>query len=121
MISRQRLRGRGRFIAVRTAGREGRSGHVKVRAIANGLHVSRAGFALPKVRPAVVRNRLRRRLREILRPVLAEQPGYDLVVSVAPAGALLAFDQLRDAVLEALGRALSRAGGVAAENGGSSR
>lgn len=49
----------------------------------NGLDKARVGFAVPRATGgAVQRNRLRRRLRELLRPRVAELAGFDVVVSV---------------------------------------
>jgi ribonuclease P protein component len=49
----------------------------------NGLDKARVGFAVPRATGgAVQRNRLRRRLRELLRPRLAELAGVDVVISV---------------------------------------
>lgn len=47
---------------------------------------------------AVVRNRVRRRLREILRaaPLI---PGHDIVVTAYPEAAGASFDELREATL----------------------
>jgi len=60
----------------------------------------RVGYAIPRAAgPAVVRNRLRRRLRAVVRELLFE-PG-DYLISVAPAAAELSFDQLRGHVQQA--------------------
>ena len=54
----------------------------------------RIAYAIPKaVGPAVVRNRLRRRLRAIVRE-LPWAPG-DHLISASPVAAELSFDQLR--------------------------
>ena len=47
---------------------------------------------------AVVRNRVRRRLREILRAVPLI-PGHDIVVTAYPEAAGASFDELREAAL----------------------
>jgi ribonuclease P protein component len=63
----------------------------------NGLRESRAGFAIGKrVGNAVTRNRVRRRLREIVRatPLV---PGYDIVITARPEAVLATFDELRGA------------------------
>jgi ribonuclease P protein component len=70
-----------------------------IRGVPNGLTVSRVGFAVStKIdKRAVVRNRIRRRLREIFRVELLPRfvGGYDLVVIVKPAAAKALFADLR--------------------------
>ncbi len=88
---------------------------------ANGLQVARVGFALVGLRSSVRRNLLRRRLRESIRPLLAQLAGHDVVL-VAPADAAnLSFAELRAAVQTCAERALLRAksaeGGSTADNG----
>jgi len=64
----------------------------------NGLPYNRYGYAIGKrVGAAVVRNRVRRRLREIIR-ALTLTPGYDVVLTAGEASAAATFDQLRQAV-----------------------
>ena len=79
---RHRLRGRGRFAAVRSAGVESRRGLVRVRVLPNGLDVFRAGLAVFGARTAVERNRARRVMRAALAPMASEIGGLDAVVSV---------------------------------------
>jgi ribonuclease P protein component len=55
---------------------------------------------------AVVRNRVRRRLREIVRRQMPNvEPGWDLVVSARPAAVTATFLQLSEAVADVLRRA----------------
>lgn len=69
-----------------------------------GLSVSR------KVGKAVVRNTVRRRLREVFRLCVSEIPGdLDLVVSARPAASGATFEELR----AEFGKALSRVGNQA--------
>jgi ribonuclease P protein component len=72
------------------------------------LGTTRFGFATGRVLgPAVVRNRVRRRLREALRVMAPSfQPGWDVLIIARPA--IVAVDH--DAVVKALGRLLRRAG-----------
>lgn len=77
-----------------------------VRARRNGLGLQRFGIATGrKVGPSVVRNRVRRRIREILRawagPVDA---GWDILVVARAASATATFDELRAALTGLLGR-----------------
>ena len=64
----------------------------------NDLPHNRFGFAIGKrVGGAVVRNRVRRRLREILR-ALPLAPGHDLVLTSGATSATATFQELRTAV-----------------------
>ncbi len=64
----------------------------------NGLGPNRRGYAVGRrIGPAVVRNRVRRRLREILR-ALTLTPGFDLVLTPGPQAVHATFDDLCEAV-----------------------
>jgi ribonuclease P protein component len=121
VISRHRLRGRGRFAATRTLGRRASAAGVRVHVAANQQDVARVGFALVGLRSAVRRNLLRRRLREVIRPLLGGLAGHDVVITAGAEAAALGFGDLRSAVASATARALQReesAGvGSAADNG----
>jgi ribonuclease P protein component len=84
---RHRLRGRGRFAALRASGVDVRHGGLRLRATGNGLALSRVGFAIVGSRSAVERNLLRRRLRAAVADRLAEWPGSDILISVPGAWA----------------------------------
>ncbi|TMF14128.1 MAG: ribonuclease P protein component [Chloroflexi bacterium] len=111
MNRRHRLRGRGRFAAVRASGVETRSGGIRVRAAANGLPISRAGFAIMSAPHAVARNRLRRRLRALVAPIVSHHPGVDIVVSAPAALDAVAANALRDAVVPLVSGAIAEARG----------
>jgi ribonuclease P protein component len=121
VISRHRLRGRGRFAATRTLGRRASAAGVRVHVADNQQDVARVGFALVGLRSAVRRNLLRRRLREVIRPLLGGLAGHDVVITAGAEAAALGFGDLRSAVASATARALQReesAGvGSAADNG----
>jgi ribonuclease P protein component len=70
----------------------------------------RVGFVVPRaVGPAVARNRVRRRLRHLLRDRLDRLPaGSRLVVRVLPAAASASSAQLAGALDRALARVVSR-------------
>jgi len=93
---------RGEFDAVYRAGKRRSSSHFTVFFRANELPQSRFGFSIKKaLGGAVVRNRIRRRLREVVRCHRLEIPtGWDIVihpkssVACAPFAALTA-DLLR--------------------------
>jgi ribonuclease P protein component len=88
--------------------REGKSWAGKplvMRARPNGLELSRYGFTVSRrVGKAVVRNRVRRRLREILR-TLTLTPGWDIVFIARVPAAEAGYAGLSLAVRELLRRA----------------
>jgi ribonuclease P protein component len=77
-----RLVRRGEFDAVYRAGKRRSSSHFTVFFRANELSQSRFGFSIKKeLGGAVVRNRIRRRLRDIVRCHRTEIPvGWDIVI-----------------------------------------
>ena len=78
---------------------------IAVRSVANGLPLSRHAYAVSKrVGNAVVRNKVRRRLREALRslPVIE---GFDIVISVRPEAAQATFQNLKAELATLLKRA----------------
>ena len=76
-----------------------------MRALADGRAQSRYGFSISKrVGGAVVRNRVKRRLREILRSAPL-RPGWDIVFIARPAAATADYVRLRRAVETLLSRA----------------
>jgi ribonuclease P protein component len=77
-----RLVRRGDFDAVYRAGRRRSSSHFVIFFRANQLPLSRFGFSIKKaLGGAVVRNRIRRRLREVVRCHRLEIPaGWDVVI-----------------------------------------
>ena len=68
---------------------------LSVRSVSNQQPLTRFAFAIPKrVGKAVIRNRVRRRLREILRPMSLVE-GFDVVISVRPEAASANFAALK--------------------------
>jgi ribonuclease P protein component len=114
VISRHRLHGRRRFAAVRTGGLRAASTGVRVQVASNGLDVARVGLAIVGVRSAVRRNRLRRRLRDAVHPLLSALAGNDVVLVAGLEAEGLPFGGLRDALAVATGRALQRQRALAA-------
>jgi ribonuclease P protein component len=93
---RHRLRGRAAFLAVRAQRASASTPALRVGVAPNSAGVARVGFAIPRAcGGAVERNRLRRRLREALRPQLADLAGLDVVVSVQRGATALAWADLR--------------------------
>lgn len=111
MNRRHRLRSRAAFRAVGDQRAASATGSLRVAVAPNGGLVARVGFAIPRaVGGAVVRNGVRRRLRETLRPRLAELEGLDVVVSVRPAVRAMATAQLVAEVERCTDGAVSRLG-----------
>jgi ribonuclease P protein component len=113
LAAAQRLRRRDEFAATIRAGRRAGRGVVVVH-----LHSEtepartdvRAGFVVPKaVGNAVARNKVRRRLRELVRPRLADlPPGAAVVVRALPGAAERGFAELGADLDAALAAARTR-------------
>lgn len=112
LATAHRLRRRDEFTATVRAGRRaGRGTVVTHLRQAESERPARAGFVVSRsVGGAVVRNRVRRRLRHLVRQRLDELPaGSDLVVRALPASARASYARLRDDLATAL-RAVRRNG-----------
>ena len=99
LAAAQRLRHGSDFAAAIRGGRRAGRGAVVVHLLLDEpaqASMARAGFVVSKaVGNAVVRNKVRRRLRHLVRPLLAElPPGTTLVVRALPAAATASFDVL---------------------------
>jgi ribonuclease P protein component len=100
-----RLRGRKRFDAVFRQGRVWANDLLVLRVLPNGLSHNRYGFVTSKrLGKAVVRNRVRRRLREGVR-TLPLRSGWDIVISARAQAAQANFHQLKRAAANLLARA----------------
>ena len=99
-----RLVRRGEFDAVYRAGRRRSSSHFTVFLRANELPESRFGVSIKKaLGGAVVRNRIRRRLREIVRCHRSEMPaGWDIVIHPKSAVDKAPFTELTEELLRLL-------------------
>ncbi len=100
-----RLQGRGRFSQIYREGSTWSHRLLVLKVLPNGLPESRFGFAVGKaLGGAVVRNHLRRRLREIVRHT-PTRPNWDAIF-IARGGTVGAtFPELAEAASELLGRA----------------
>ncbi len=107
-VKRQyRLRDKKRFQEVRERGRCWTHPLCVMCVLPNGLPYSRFGFtASRRVGKAVMRNRSRRRLREIVRQRMTYiRPGYDLVFIARPRMVTATYQELVQAVEDVLHRA----------------
>jgi ribonuclease P protein component len=99
------LRRRADFDRVFQHGRHNSARLMAVRSAPNQGPLTRFGYAVPKrVGNAVVRNTVRRRLREILR-LLPLFEGYDIVITVRQDAAQASFQTLRTELITLLRRA----------------
>ncbi len=90
------LKGRRDFVRVQTKGRRFRDKHLLLLVLRGEPEQARVGITVSrKVGKAVVRNRVRRRLREILRRANLV-PGSDHVVVAFPQAAAAPFATLRE-------------------------
>jgi len=102
----ERLHKRRQYLEVYGRGRKTHCPHFVVYVLENGLDYHRLGITVSrKVGKAVVRNKVKRRLREVFR---ANKPSwdahYDMVVNVKRSAAEAVFDKLGADFREALGR-----------------
>ena len=105
------LRGRRRFHELRASGVRGRSGPLSVTVLVDrepGAASRRVAYAIGRqVGPAVVRNRLRRRLRAIVG--VADLPAGDFLVAAAPSAVASDFVDLQHHFDAAVTRAIRTA------------
>ncbi len=99
------LRKPAQYAVVYGEGRSWANSLLVVKALPNGLGLSRYGFSISRrVGKAVTRNRVKRLLREISRTAPIEM-GWDVVIIARPATAAIDYDGLGKAVRDLLLRA----------------
>jgi ribonuclease P protein component len=104
MRREERLTKPQQYASVYRKGSSRASNLLVMRALPNGLTSSRFGFSVSKrVGGAVVRNRVKRRLRDIL-PVMPVKSAWDIVFIVRPAAATADYATLKSAVEGLLAR-----------------
>ena len=95
----------GQFALVHNEGNSWTNSLIVMKALPNGLSFSRCGFSVSRrVGKAVVRNRVKRLLREILR-LTPLQTGQDIVFIARPATASIDYASLKRSVVRLLSRA----------------
>ncbi len=104
MRKEQRLRRRKDFAAAYRQGRTQSNQLLVLRVRANGSDVTRFGFVAGKVvGGAVVRNRVKRRLREAARSI-ETKPGLDIVIGARKSSAAVDYWRLRQALVALMKR-----------------
>ncbi|MFC1865306.1 ribonuclease P protein component [Chloroflexota bacterium] len=93
------------FNLVYENGKLARGSLLFIKTMPNGLDFSRYGSIVSKrIGKAVIRNKVKRRLREIMRQVIFK-PGWDIVIYTRPAIAVAKYDDLRNMILSLLSKA----------------
>ncbi len=101
MKRRYRLREHDRLVQVRRQGKAWAHPLCVLVTLPNGLSYSRFGFSVSKrIGKAVIRNKVRRRLREVMRQHLTRiQPGWDVLCIARPPARQAVYTDLETAVL----------------------
>ncbi|MDO8672385.1 MAG: ribonuclease P protein component [Dehalococcoidia bacterium] len=105
MEKRRRLVRAADYARVHSGGKSWALPLLVVRVLRSGQETTRFGFSVGKrVGKAVVRNRVKRLLREVARSVIVKS-GWDIVIIARAPSASASFQEIRAAVLGALRRA----------------
>ncbi|HTX86781.1 MAG TPA: ribonuclease P protein component [Candidatus Nanoarchaeia archaeon] len=95
------------FDAVWQKGRSSFDKALGIKSLSTGLKLNRFGImiGLKVSKKAVERNRIKRRIREILRAEANNLPiGFDIVIAVLPAARTLDYQELRNSLVDNLKR-----------------
>jgi ribonuclease P protein component len=105
MAKKWALTKRAQYLAVYKSRKAWVNNLIVIKALPNELEFSRYGFSVAKnVGKAVVRNRVRRLLKEIVR-VTSMEPGWDIVFIARPSAAAADYHQLKKSIDKLLSRA----------------
>jgi len=106
MRREERLTKSSQFAAVFKNGKAWANDLMVLRAMPNGLEFSRLGLVVSKRvgKKAVIRNRVRRLLREVARLTPIE-PGWDIVIIARKEAAGVRYSEIQSAMIVLLGRA----------------
>ncbi|MBI2868908.1 MAG: ribonuclease P protein component [Chloroflexi bacterium] len=105
MRGEQHLTRTAQYASVYSKGRSWSDSLIVMKALPNNLEHSRCGLSVGRrVGNAVIRNRVKRRLREILRPTPLA-PGWDIVFVARARAGEADYHRLRESVSRLLGRA----------------
>jgi len=105
MRGEENLTKQAQYTLVYDEGRSWVSSLLVIKALPNGLTLSRYGFSISRrVGKAVTRNKVKRWLREILR-VTPLKPGWDIVFIARPPAAATSYTELKKSVEDLLSRA----------------
>lgn len=105
MRGKQWLRKSRQYASVYNEGRSWADSLVVMKALPNGLDLSRCGLSISRrVGKAVTRNKIRRRLREIL-CVSPLEPGWDIILIARPLANNTDYASLKKSVAGLLGQA----------------
>ena len=105
MRGEENLTKQAQYTLVYDEGRSWVSSLLVIKALPNGLTLSRYGFSISRrVGKAVTRNKVKRWLREILR-VTPLKPGWDIVFIARPPAATTNYAELKKSVEDLLSRA----------------
>jgi ribonuclease P protein component len=105
MTRKRALTKRAQYLTVYKSGKAWVDNLIVVKALPNGLDFSRYGLSVTKeIGKAVVRNRVRRLLREIVRVALIK-PGWDVVFIARPDAVAADYHQFKKSVDKLLMRA----------------
>jgi ribonuclease P protein component len=105
------LRSRADFARLAAHGRTRADRHLVVHFLPNALGHDRYGISTGRrLGGAVTRNRVRRRIRHILRATAQpDGPGLDILIVIRASGAQASFDELRQGLERLLGLVRSKA------------
>jgi len=105
MKGEENLTKRAQYTLVYNEGKSWASSLLVMKALPNGLTLSRCGLSVSRrVGKAVTRNRVKRLFREILR-LTPLQPGWDIIFIARPAAAAADYVSLEKSVSDLLSRA----------------